>query len=256
MGGMSSFFDDIADIYDETRRLPNDTMIQVIRALADHLKDRNQVLEIGVGTGRFTEPLQKEGIDVVGIDISLVMLDKAIKKGLSNLMIGDCCTLPFKDSSIDTVISVHVLHLLPDWDRALSEINRVTKRELVSLVYKTSGFVISEEYRQALQSNGYSLNMPGLSEQVLKERVSPTSIIPIDPFQGIMTLKERIKHLEERNHSYAEKIPVGIHKAAIKYLKQKYENDLDSYPISEVEVVIWDIQDLRKFIPFDLRFHQ
>lgn len=253
---MSSFFDDIADIYDETRGLPYDTMNQVIEVLVNHLKDRNQVLEIGVGTGRFAKPLQKQGIDVVGIDISEIMLDKAIKKDLGNLMIGDCCTLPFKDSSIDTVISVHVLHLLPDWDRALSEINRVTKRELVSILYKKSGFVISEEYRQALQSNGYSLNMPGLSEERLKERVPPTSIIPIDPFQGVMTFKERIKHLEERNHSYAEKIPLGIHKAAIKYLKQKYENELDSYPISEIEVVVWDIQDLRKFIPFDLRFHQ
>jgi SAM-dependent methyltransferase len=253
---MSSFFDEIVDIYDETRGLPKDTMNQVIEVLANHLKDRKQVLEIGVGTGRFAEPLQKQGIDLVGIDISEIMLDKAIEKGLGNLMIGDCSTLPFKDSSIDTVISVHVLHLLSDWDRAISEINRVTKRELVSLVYKRSGFVISEEYRQALQSNGYSLNMPGLSEQVLKERVPSTSIIPIKPFHGIMTFKERIKHLEERNHSYAEKIPPGIHKAAIKYLKQKYENDMDSYPISEVEVVIWDIKDMRKFIPFDLRFHQ
>jgi ubiquinone/menaquinone biosynthesis C-methylase UbiE len=256
MGDMSSFFDSIADIYDETRGLPKKTMNQVMAVLVKHLKDRNKVLEIGVGTGRFAEPLQKEGIDVVGIDISEIMLDKALKKGLSNLMMGDCCTLPFKDSSFDTVISVHVLHLLPYWDIAISEINRVTRRELVSLVYKKSGFVISDEYRQALQSNGYLLNMPGLGEQGLKDRVPPTTIIPIEPFQGIMTVKERIKHLEKRNHSYAEKIPLGVHKAAIRDLKQKYENDMDSYPMSEVEVVVWDIQDLRKFIPFDLKLHQ
>jgi SAM-dependent methyltransferase len=248
MGGMSPFFDDIADIYDKTRSLPNDTMKQVMRVLVDQLKDRIQVLEIGVGTGRFAEPLQKEGIDLMGIDISEVMLNKAVKKGLDNLIFGDCCTLPFKDSSIDTVLSVHVLHLLPDYESALNEIARVAKRELLSILYKKSGFIISEEYRQALQSNGYTLNMPGLGEQGLKEMVPPKSIVPIKPFRGILTIKERIKHLEERKHSYAVKIPPGIHKSAIKYLEDKYENDLDSYPVSEVEVVVWDITELKEFI--------
>ncbi|UCE37210.1 MAG: class I SAM-dependent methyltransferase [Thermoplasmata archaeon] len=244
---MTPFFDDIADIYDETRGLPNETMNHVVKVLVDQLQDHNPVLEIGVGTGRLAKPLQKEGIEVLGIDISEIMLKKALEKDLANLILGDCCALPFKGSSIDSIISVHVLHLLEDYNIALSEIAKVGKRNLISILYKKTGFSVREEFREAVSSCGYNLKMPGFGEQGLKDMVPPKSIVPIESFKDNFLIKERIKFLEDRKHSYTEKIPEEIHKSAIDYLLEKHENDLDSYPVSEIEVVVWDIADLKGF---------
>ena len=38
---------------------------------------------------------------------------------------ADATRLPFRDACVDAVLEVHVLHLVPDWERALAEARRV-----------------------------------------------------------------------------------------------------------------------------------
>ena len=72
-----------------------------------------------MGTGRLAEPLQNAGFEIVGIDISKKMMSKAREKGVQNLVIADARFIPFKDKSFDVTISVHVLHLISEWKKAL-----------------------------------------------------------------------------------------------------------------------------------------
>src|SRR5439155_4011909 len=74
-------FDRVATIYDETRSLAPRAMARLLAVLVDELH-RKLVLEIGVGTGRYAVPLQKSGIRVVGVDISRLMIEFGLAKGL------------------------------------------------------------------------------------------------------------------------------------------------------------------------------
>jgi len=67
-------FDRLAEIYDKTRGLPHVTMEKVVRVLVNGLKECGNILDAGVGTGRFAKPLQDLGFKVVGIVVSTTML--------------------------------------------------------------------------------------------------------------------------------------------------------------------------------------
>ena len=76
---MSSIsFDRAVDFYDKTRGLPPEQAERVSDVLVRELADRGRALEIGVGTGRIALPLHARGVDLVGIDISLPMLERLV----------------------------------------------------------------------------------------------------------------------------------------------------------------------------------
>src|SRR5207244_9547346 len=93
-------FDRVAPIYDETRGLPPRILSRVLGVLVDELRGK-RVLEVGVGTGRFAVPLQKSGIQVVGIDISPAMVERGLAKGLKNVIFADAVRLPFPSKAFD-----------------------------------------------------------------------------------------------------------------------------------------------------------
>ncbi|EQD76533.1 Methyltransferase type 11 domain protein, partial [mine drainage metagenome] len=94
MDNESPLFDDIAEFYDETREK---ITVEEIDSIINQLSGLNSVIEIGVGTGRMALPLQERGYDITGIDISLKMLEKAKKRGVKHLVIGNAKKLPFLD---------------------------------------------------------------------------------------------------------------------------------------------------------------
>jgi len=119
-------FDHIAEIYDETRGFPVFVMDKIIKTLRDELEGHVSILDVGVGTARFSKPLQANGHYVIGVDVSSGMLRKAVERGMRNLLIGSVCNLPFRDDSFDVTISAGLLHLVKEWKVALREISRVT----------------------------------------------------------------------------------------------------------------------------------
>src|SRR3990172_7379881 len=89
-------FDRVADVYDETRGLPPRVLAKAAGFLAKELQGK-RVLEIGVGTGRIAVPLQKSGINLVGIDIAPQMVAHGREKGLRSVVFADGARLPFRD---------------------------------------------------------------------------------------------------------------------------------------------------------------
>jgi len=121
-------FDRAADYYDRTRSLS----AQLIPNLLPALPREGLCLEIGVGTGRIALPLVEEGIRVVGVDISPEMLKKLVAKRNSswpNVAVADATRLPFADRSFTAAIAAHVLHLIPNWRSAVTELLRVLRPE-------------------------------------------------------------------------------------------------------------------------------
>lgn len=130
-------FDRAADYYDRTRAVADDVMAQLVPILMAELPPAEPCLEIGIGTGRIALPLVAAGARVIGVDISSEMLRKLIAKRRGpwpEVAVADATRLPFRKATFGSAIASHVLHLMPAWKDALSEIKRVVRPGGVLLV--------------------------------------------------------------------------------------------------------------------------
>lgn len=98
--------------------------------LQKHAKGR-KALDYGCGPGRSTRFLKNQGFDVVGVDISQDMLEKArLQDEAGEYHIVESGELPFEDSSFDVIFSSFVfieVSTLDEISKILSEMKRVLK---------------------------------------------------------------------------------------------------------------------------------
>lgn len=125
-------FDRAASFYDETRAFPPGHEAGAIATIvrAGNLTTADRVLEFGVGTGRIALPLLPHVGTLVGLDLARPMMERLHAK-LSGervaLTEADATRMPFASAGFDAVVSVHVLHLIPDWQVVVAEVARVLK---------------------------------------------------------------------------------------------------------------------------------
>ena len=99
------------------------------------LTKNSTALDVGYGNGYLIKMLYKKySCNLCGIDISGDMQKLALKKnrkgvakGKVNLIVGDCCNLPYSDGEFDAVTTVNTAYFWEDTKKALSEILRVLK---------------------------------------------------------------------------------------------------------------------------------
>lgn len=130
-------FDQAAGYYDRTRAMPDELRERLIPLLVSELPGSGRCLEVGVGTGRIGLSLAKHGVRLFGIDLSREMLKRLVANyGASTVPIvqADATRLPFDDATFFGAVAAHVLHLIPDWTRAVDEIARVLNPGGVLLV--------------------------------------------------------------------------------------------------------------------------
>lgn len=100
-----------------------------VNMLTSHIHVKDEVLELGCGTGYFTKELINTGARITAIDISPDLLDEAksvIKTDNVKFLLENAYQMSFGDMVFDTVIGSSVLHHL-DIQRAIIEIKRVLK---------------------------------------------------------------------------------------------------------------------------------
>ncbi len=93
---------------------------------------RNErILDMGCGTGSLTSELahQDPSALVVGLDYEAAYVRYAAERDPSGsaFLVADGARLPFATSAFDRSVSQLVLHFVPDPDRAISELHRVTR---------------------------------------------------------------------------------------------------------------------------------
>ncbi|MEU6234976.1 methyltransferase domain-containing protein [Kitasatospora sp. NPDC047058] len=96
------------------------------------LRPGDSVLDAGCGTGRAL-PLLRAAVGpegrVFGADVTPEMLHEASARhaGAAVLLLADCARLPLPDAGLDAVFAAGLVSHLPDPDRALRELARVTR---------------------------------------------------------------------------------------------------------------------------------
>src|SRR5262245_50806400 len=126
-----AYYDEFSKTYERHRR-PNHR--DGYHALVDDLEvDRcvrygagKDVLECGCGTGLILERLRDHARRAVGIDLSPGMLELARGRDL-DVHEGSVTALPFPDATFDVTCSFKVLAHVPEIERALGEMVRVTR---------------------------------------------------------------------------------------------------------------------------------
>lgn len=91
---------------------------------------RAHILDAGSGTGIFTREFLVRGADVVGLDISLAMLRRAMAKNEAfsrRMVTADMASLPFANGVFDKTVSITALEFIEDEKRAVAELFRVTR---------------------------------------------------------------------------------------------------------------------------------
>lgn len=138
----------IAETYEGTSKSPETAFMTEGKKLFKILGcvKGKKILDVGCGTGRYSVPLAKKGAEVYGIDISEGMLKAAKRKskGLNTkYQLSDMRKIPYKDETFDKVISSLAIDHVKDYEKAILEILRVTK--------KGGKIIISTIHPKALQ---------------------------------------------------------------------------------------------------------
>ena len=99
--------------------------------IPEQIRDRD-VLEIATGPGLLAKHVAPAARSMLATDYSDGMIAEARKgdcPGNLRFEVADAMALPYADDSFDAVLISNALHIVPDPEKALSEIRRVLRRD-------------------------------------------------------------------------------------------------------------------------------
>jgi SAM-dependent methyltransferase len=98
------------------------------------VENGQRVLDVGTGTGSVAAAVEagRPASEIVGIDPSpgfIAYAQRNAKSARSRFEVGDAQALNFKDASFDHTMALLVMNFIPDHDKAIAEMRRVTRAQ-------------------------------------------------------------------------------------------------------------------------------
>ncbi|HBA26630.1 MAG TPA: hypothetical protein DCY98_04460 [Nitrospinae bacterium] len=166
-----------------------------------------KILDIGCGTGYFTQFLSSYCRSVVGIDTSVNMIKYAMKKREDRsqktevrikYIVADAESLPFKDGSFDISVSITAVNFFRNPARAVSEAVRISREKIFlgvlnkwSLLYffkKVKSFFVNTSYSDAcFYSQGDMVNILSSFPQIKGVYKQHTYFLPFPQIRLILS---------------------------------------------------------------------
>ena len=129
MRNSQNFWDKNAGRYDHFMRKDAAAYEQLYELLRPVVRQKT-VLELATGTGLIAKHIVRYADHIEATDASQEMIEQAkqgVKSAKLYFSVQDMFHLPYADQSFDVVIVVNALHIVPESEKALSEIRRVLK---------------------------------------------------------------------------------------------------------------------------------
>lgn len=127
------FWERVAKLYTPMHEKKNKELYEKLCEKIGKMLTRDMsVLELACGTGQLSFSLCEKVSVWEATDFSEKMIIEAEKRKkdfLVNFSVQDATNLPYNDGAFDTVVIANALHIMPDPDKALSEIKRVLKKD-------------------------------------------------------------------------------------------------------------------------------
>ena len=182
MRNRQNFWDKNAGRYDRFMRKDAAAYERLYGLLRPVVRQKT-VLELATGTGLIANHIVRYADHIEATDASQKMIEQAkqgVKSAKLYFSVQDMFHLPYADQSFDVVIVVNALHIVPEPEKALSEIRRVLKDDGVlvaptfthadnaffgkvkAFFMKLAGFPLhskwtSHEYLAFLRENGWTV---------------------------------------------------------------------------------------------------
>jgi ubiquinone/menaquinone biosynthesis C-methylase UbiE len=242
---MSISFDRVANIYDDTRRMPDEVMAQIVDAIACKVNPSSGLmLEVGIGTGRMALPLAERGFSIAGVDISEKMLSQLQAKSSVlprplHIVYGDATRMPFRQKAFHAVLAVHVLHLVDSLDACLVEARRVLQpggvllfggsrrlmRYIQQVLRTEYDYGLEDDFVNMLGSFGVKLaDQDEVEKRVMENLCSVGArveeLAPVE-WDHEITCGEIVRRIEGRVSSYLWNVPDDVLKKLVEKLKSR-----------------------------------
>jgi len=182
MRSSQNFWDKNVGRYDCFMRKDTAAYEQLYELLRPVVRQKT-VLELATGTGLIAKHIVRYADHIEATDASQEMIEQAkqgVKSAKLYFSVQNMFHLPYADQSFDVVIVVNALHIVPEPEKALSEIRRVLKDDGVlvaptfthadnaffgkvkAFFMKLAGFPLhskwtSHEYLAFLRENGWTV---------------------------------------------------------------------------------------------------
>ena len=220
-------FDRAADYYDRTRGFSAEAFDELLTVLVSDLGGRGRCLEIGVGTGLLALPLSEAGVAMVGADLARPMLEKLVQKAGGRtpfpLVRADATALPFRDASLGCAVVRHVLHLIPRWAMAVSELARVLRPggRIVTIdgPFSDAGWELVHRFLSEAGGVPFAVGLQPEDEETLAAEISAhggrlgnvTTIAETDP----VTVGQFLDQMERGMHSWTWRVDEATRRRAV-----------------------------------------
>ncbi|NPD47647.1 MULTISPECIES: class I SAM-dependent methyltransferase [unclassified Lentimicrobium] len=196
------YWNSFAKKYDQfIAKYAQNTYNKSIALIKKELKNNDEVLEIGTGTGIISFAIATEVKRIIATDYAPAMIDIALKKQKRNniqnikFKLGSAKEIDSIEEVFDIVIASNVFHLIPKASEALLEIKRVMKSEgrvilptychgqniksrMVSTFMSLSGFKAANKwsiasYRDFIKNEGFII----IKEIIIEDKIPLSFII-------------------------------------------------------------------------------
>ena len=121
---------------------PDPSLNPEVAALTDEfLKEGDQVLDFGCGTGTLVMHLRNQGIQAQGLDLDTLESQAAVHEEAGPFVefYNSEMPLPYLDNQFDAVIATEVLEHVEQAEAAIREISRISKRVFIMTVPDATG---------------------------------------------------------------------------------------------------------------------
>jgi ubiquinone/menaquinone biosynthesis C-methylase UbiE len=153
----TAVYDKIGKTYDQTRKADPGIISRILMHLSPH--PTGHYLDIGCGSGNYTEAVFKRGFNICGLDVSEEMLAKAKNKNPQIEWVkGDARSLPFPDRVFEGAVCILATHHIKDIEMAFKEVYGALKK---------GNFVIFTSFPEQMQMYWLKEYFPHMMEKAV-----------------------------------------------------------------------------------------
>ncbi|PRX54643.1 class I SAM-dependent methyltransferase [Flagellimonas meridianipacifica] len=195
-------FDEYVDQYEVWYEKHQEVYLSEIEALREQFQKLPQNIrgiEVGLGTGRFSEPLGiKEGLEP-----SEAMTERAVKRGIE-VIHGFAERLPYADLTFNFVLFVTICHL-DNIRLALSQAHRVLKDDgsiIIGFLDKTQS--IAKQYEEKRQRSTFYKNARFFSPERIEKLLLESGFKDLEFNQTLFGNLDEIKEIQLPKPGYGK----------------------------------------------------